>query len=341
MKEVVFIRKNIDKWSEAQLTVVSSDRIEPEKLADMYLDISADLAYAQTHYPESDIVPYLNSIALKMHNNIYGKRQQQWNSLIRFWTLEIPTEVYRHRKFMLISIAIFLVANVIGIVSTLGDPHFAVDIMGQDYIDMTLRNIKNGNPMAVYGSDDSAQMMVGITMNNIFVSFRAYILGIFTCFATGLILLYNGVMCGTFMTFCYEQFVLSDCLLAMWMHGVIEITSIVIAGGAGLILGSGWMFPGSLPRGTSFRLAAKSSAKISMGLVPFFIIAGFIESYVTRYTDAPLEFRLGVILCSIVLMLFYFVYLPWKTSKLKEEEVKVATWQKKLKEFVRKFDEEE
>lgn len=315
MKEVVFVRKNMDKWSNAQLSVSSTANIDPEKLAEMYLDISADLAYAQTHYPESEIVPFLNSIAMKMHNNIYGKQQQQWNSLLKFWTRKIPLEVYRNRKFMLISLILFIVANVIGVVSTIADPDFAIDVMGRGYIDMTLRNIENGNPMAVYGNENMADMMVGITFNNIMVSFRAYISGIFTCFATGMLLMYNGVMCGTFMTFCQQHSVLTDCLLAMWMHGVIEITSIIIAGGAGLVFGSGWMFPGSLPRGTSFRLAAKSSVKIILGLIPFFIVAGFIESYITRYTDAPIYFRLSVIFGSFVLMLIYFVYLPWREGK--------------------------
>jgi len=319
MKEIIFIQKNLDKWKITEKSLKELGKLEPAIIADMYQDISSDLAFAQTHYAKSEIVPYLNSMALKLHNNIYGYKQQRWSSIVSFWTEEIPTEVYRYRKIMLLSLTIFLVATIIGAISQLGNEKFVYDIMGTRYVQMTLENIKNGVPMAVYGSDNESTMFAGITINNIRVSFMEYISGLLTCFATGLILVKNSVMCGTFMAFCYQHNVLTDCLMAMWMHGVIEISAIIIAAGTGLILGCGWMFPDSLPRLTSFRLAGKSSVKIIMGLVPFFIVAGFIESYITRHTDAPFGIRLSVILGSFAFIIYYFVVLPYKVNKKNKE----------------------
>jgi len=315
MKEIIFIQKNLDKWKVTEKSLKELGKIEPAEIANMYQDISSDLAFAQTHYSKSEIVPYLNSMALKLHNNIYGNKQQRWNSILLFWTKEIPTEMYRQRKFMILSFVIFITANIIGVVSQLGNENFAVDFFGDYYINMTLQNIKEGNPMGVYGKEAESYMFAGITINNIRVSFIEYISGVFTFFMTGLILLNNSIMCGTFLTFCYQHNVLSDCMLAMWMHGVIEISSIIIAAGTGFVLSSGWMFPGSLPRLASFRLAMKSSVKIIMGLVPFFIVAGFIESYITRHTDAPNIIRLGVIFGSLAFVIYYFVVLPYKVHK--------------------------
>lgn len=312
MKEVVFVRKNMDKWQKVQAAAAALGNFHPEQIADMYLDISADLAFAQTHYPDSDIIPYLNSLALKLHNKIYGNKQHRASQILRFWTHDIPTEIYKHRNMMLISLIIFLLFTFVGVISTVGEETFATNILGQGYVDMTLKNIERGAPMDVYGNSPSDDMFVGITLNNILVSFRVYVSGLMTCFLAGLILIYNAVMCGTFMAFCYQHGVLTDCLMAMWMHGVIEITSIIIAGGAGLVLGGGWMFPGSMPRMQSFRECAKSSIKIIIGLVPLFIIAGFIESYVTRHQDASVAFRLGIIIGSVILMAFYFIYLPYR-----------------------------
>jgi len=312
MKEVVFVRKNVEKWTEACELVNHLASASPDLIADTYLDVSADLAFAQTHYPDSDVVPLLNGIALSLHNQIYGYKTQRWRRILDFWWKEIPLEVYRHRKLVFTSLLLIVLSAVLGVISTIADPHFANDIMGDRYIEMTLNNIKAGNPMGVYGSDETHTMMVEITFNNILVSFYCFITGIFTCFYPALMLIKNGVMLGTFMTFCQQQGVLSDCLMAMWLHGVFEITAIVIAGGAGLILGSGWLFPGSLPRGTSFRLGAKSGVKIIVGLIPFFIVAGFIESYITRHTGAPFGLRLSLILASLALVIFYFVYLPYK-----------------------------
>jgi len=319
MKEIIFIRKNIEKWRVAQKVSRNIDKNDPGTIAEIYQDISADLAFAQTHYPGSELIPYLNSISLTLHNAIYAHKQQRVSTMIRFWTHEIPYEMYRNRNMMMLSLVIFFISTVIGIVSTVGEPDFAVQIMGPQYIEMTLENIKNGNPMAVYGWQDSYEMMLSITLNNIGVSLVAYAAGILTSFVSGIILVMNGVMLGTFLTFCYQHGVLYDCLMAVWMHGVIEISSIVIAGGAGLTLGKGWLFPGTLPRITSFKLYAKSSAKIALGLIPMFVIAGFIESFVTRHTDAPFLFRILVIGLSAVFIFFYFVYLPIKRKSWKEQ----------------------
>lgn len=318
MKEVVFVRYNIEKWTEASKLVKNLAAASPEKIADTYLDVSADLAFAQTHYPDSEIVPLLNGIALSLHNQIYGYKLQRWRRIVNFWWQEIPQEVYRHRKLVILSFVLMVLSALLGIISTIADPHFANDIMGDSYIDMTLKNIANGEPMGVYGSKTTHNMMLQITLNNISVSFLVFVTGILTCFFPALILVRNGVMLGTFMTFCQQHGVLSDCLMAMWLHGVFEITAIVIAGGAGLILGSGWLFPGSLPRGTSFRLAAKSGVKIIVGLIPFFVVAGFIESYITRHTHAPYGLRLALILGSLALVIFYFVYLPYKQGHGKD-----------------------
>lgn len=318
MKEVVFVRKNIDKWRKASELIKNLSSASPDKIADTYLDVSADLAFAQTHYPDSEIVPLLNSISLSLHNQIYGYKLQRWRRILSFWMEEIPQEVYRHRKLMMLSLMIFVMAAVLGIVSTVAEPQFANQIMGDSYIEMTLRNIERGEPMGVYGTQSSHSMMIDITLNNIGVSFTLFVSGILTSFMPALVLVRNGVMLGTFMTFSFQHNILVDCLMAMWLHGVFEITAIVIAGGAGLILGSGWLFPESLPRGTSFRLAAKSGVKIIVGLIPFFIVAGFIESYITRHTHAPFGLRLALILGSLALVLFYFVYLPYRQGHGKD-----------------------
>ena len=86
--------------------------------------------------------------------------------------------------------------------------------------------------------------------------------------------------------------------------------------GSGLrrALGSGWLFPGSYPRITSFVMGARSSVKIVVALVPFFFFASFIESYITRLSDKDmaLPVNLAIIFGTMALILLYFVYLPVK-----------------------------
>ena len=155
-------------------------------------------------------------------------------------------------------------------------------------------------------------MFWGITVNNIRVSFLCFAAGLFTSIGTGWLLFGNGVMIGAFQTFFAQQGLLGESMLAIWLHGTLEISAVIIAGAAGIAMGNGWLFPGTYPRLTSFRLAARRGMKIVMGTVPVFVVAGFIESFLTRHTDAPDALRLGLILLSLAFILYYYIYLPKK-----------------------------
>ena len=190
------------------------------------------------------------------------------------------------------------------------DPDFVRLIMGNSYVDMTLDNIANGEPMAVYNSSSEVPMFLGITLNNIMVSFNCFAMGILTSFGTGYMLFSNGVMLGAFQTFFYQHGLLWDSMLAIWLHGTLEIWAIIVAGAAGLALGNGWLFPGTYSRLESFKRGAKRGLKIVVGTVPVFIVAGFIEGFLTRHTQLPDMLRLGLILTSLTFILFYYIYLP-------------------------------
>ena len=86
MKEVTFIRRNIDKWKEAEKVVEQATNLSPDRLADVYTDLTADLAFAQTHFPTSRISIYLNNLASALHNKIYqNKREDVYKRQIYFF----------------------------------------------------------------------------------------------------------------------------------------------------------------------------------------------------------------------------------------------------------------
>ena len=312
MKEVVFIRRNIEKWRQAERVVETASAQSPDCLADVYVDITSDLAFAQTHYPRSRITLYLNNLASSLHNELYRNKREKWSRILTFWHTEVPLAVYEARRELLYSFLIFMAAVLVGVVSQWGDPGFVRLILGDRYVDMTLYNIEQGDPMAVYKGMDEGWMFLGITVNNVRVSFLCFAAGLFTSVGTGWLLLGNGVMIGAFQTFFAQQGLLGESMLAVWLHGTLEISAIVIAGAAGIAMGNGWLFPGTYPRLTSFRLAARRGMKIVMGTVPVFVVAGFVEGFLTRHTEAPDALRLGFILLSLAFILYYYVYLPKK-----------------------------
>jgi uncharacterized membrane protein SpoIIM required for sporulation len=200
----------------------------------------------------------------------------------------------------------------IGVISSSGDSGFVRLILGDSYVNMTLENIDKGDPMAVYKKMNGVDMFLGITFNNIRVSFFAFTMGLIFSFGTGWILLRNGIMLGAFQYFFHIHNLLLDSVLVIWIHGTLEISAIIIAGAAGLTLGNGFLFPGTYTRRQSFMIGAREGLKMIVSLIPIFIIAGFLESFVTRHTGMPIFLSLAIILGSLAFVIWYFIIYPLK-----------------------------
>ena len=315
MREAVFIKLNGEKWKDIENYLLSSAVKDPDVLASYYIQLTDDLSYSRTQYPKSNVTQYLNSIASKAHHQIYINKQEKSSRIVTFWTQEVPLAMYHLRKEMLISLIIFVVSILIGVVSSAYDSGFARLVLRDAYVDMTLENIEKGDPMGVYSDASQVYMFLVITFNNISVSFFAFGAGLFFSIGTGLLLFYNGVMLGTFQMFFYQKGLLLFSFLSIWIHGTIEISSIVIAGGAGINLGNSFMYPGTLPRMESFLKGMKKSIKILIGLIPLFLTAGFLESFVTRYSNWHWSVKLFIIMLSAAFIIYYFGILPLKTHR--------------------------
>lgn len=314
MKEVVFIKRNIERWNHFENLIEKKSGEDPDVLASMFIQITDDLAYSRTFYPDSDTSRYLNHLAAKTHLKIYKNKKEDRGIIKKFWKEDFPLLIYKYHRFVKISFVFFLFASLIGAFSAANDINFVRLIMGDEYVDMTLKNIEKGDPLAVYKSAVQSDMFVGITINNIGVSFRAFIYGIFFSLGTLLVLLFNGIMLGSFQYFFYEYGLLTESVLTIWIHGTLEIFAIIIAGAAGLNLGSSFLFPGTYSRLFSFKRGAKDGIRMIIGLIPVFIAAGFLESFITRYTGAPYIIRAGIILASFGFIIWYFILYPLKLA---------------------------
>lgn len=317
MKETAFIRNNIRRWKRAELIADEPRLYSPDDVAEAYTGVTADLAFAYTYYPESRITIYLNELAATLHNAIYRNKREKWSRVVTFWTREVPQTMYEARRLLLVSLAIMLVSVLIGAVSQIGDHDFCRIILGDYYVDMTLDNIQKGMPMNVYAMDGEVDSFLSITLNNIGVAFRIFVMGMLTSVGSALMLLYNGVMLGCFETFFWQHGLLYDSMLSVFLHGTLEISAIVVAGAGGLALGNGMLFPGTFSRIASFRRGAKRGLKIVVGTVPIFIIAGFIEGFLTRHTEVNDMVRLAFILLCLAFVVYYYWVLP---RRMKGEE---------------------
>lgn len=314
MRESKFIKQNQEKWEEFEGQLDKKSK-NPDKLNRLFIQIMDDLSYARTFYPNRSVRVYLNNLAQQIFFSVYGSRQNRSGRFVNFWKAELPRLVYESRGAFRVSFAIFLLSMIIGAFSAQMDPEFPRVILGDAYVDMTIANIEDGDPMAVYKEKGQMGMSLGITANNLFVAFLTFVLGALFCVGTIAVLINNGVMVGSFQHFFYEKGVFQESFLTIWTHGTLEISAIVIAGAAGLTMGSGLVFPGTLSRVQAFQISARRGLKIMLGLVPIFIVAGFIEGYLTRFTDTPDAVRLMFILICLFFILGYFVWYPVKKAR--------------------------
>ncbi|WP_420146851.1 stage II sporulation protein M [Spirosoma sp.] len=305
MREALFIKRNADKWRDME----ENPTHDPDTLTDRFVELTDDLSYARTFYPRARVTRYLNGLAAHMHRSLMQNRRDDRGRFVTFWTYELPLLFRQSHRLLALSAGIFLVACLLGWISAAHDTTFVRLILGDQYVNMTLENIKKGDPLGVYNSRDQASMFIQITLNNIYVAFRTAIFGLFASFGTMAMLFYNGVMLGSFQYFFYERGLLIDSILKIWIHGTLEISAIVIAGCAGLTVGNSILFPGTYSRLDSFKRGVKQSIKISIGLVPIFIMAGFLESFVTRLT-LPAAISGGIILLSASFIVWYFILYP-------------------------------
>ena len=321
MREVVFLRKNEKKWRDVEELLSYGSSINPDKLADMYVELTDDLAFSQTNYPDSKTTIYLNGVASEIYQAVYKNKKEKSNRFVDFWVRELPKEFYLSQKQLFYSFVIFTLSLLIGVISTSYDEGFVRVVLGDDYVNMTLENIEKGDPMAVYKDPNATVMFYQITTNNIMVSFLALVTGllyfslnpfIVLPFSLGTlyVLFVNGVMLGSFQYFFYQKGLFLTSFLTIWIHGTLEISAIIIAGSAGFVIGNSILFPGTLSRVSSLMIAAKRAIKICVGLVPIFIMAGFLESYATRLTEMHIVFKLSIIIGSLCFILYYFVLLP-------------------------------
>lgn len=310
MREALFVKKNQEKWQLFEDALDKRVDLSPEKLSDLYIEITDDLSFAKSFYPNSRTVAYLNTLASSAHLKIYKTKRESKNRIFSFFKWEFPLMFYKHQKQLLISFLVFFFFFIVGVFSASENIDFVRLILGDAYVNMTLENIDKGDPMAVYKQANEMSMTSYITFNNIRVAGYAFLLGLLFSVGTLYVMMQNGIMLGSFTYFFYHHDLLWESSRTIWIHGTIEISVIVIASCAGLVAGNGLLFPKTYTRLESFKKSFTEGLKIMLSTVPFFIVAGFLEGFVTRHTEMPDWMAIFIIGTSFITIIFYYVLYP-------------------------------
>ncbi len=317
MREGLFLKKNIKKWKQYQ----AENATDPDEMANRFTDLVNDLGYSKTFYPHSKVTQYLNGLASRIYLSIYQNKKEDSSRIWGFWKTELPLIVRKHHRALLYSFLIFTIACVIGAFSSANDEGFVRGFLGDDYIDMTEENIAKGDPFGVYKDENSFYMFLRIAYNNVQVAFYCFVGGFFLSLFTVWVLFQNGIMLGAFQYYFFSKGLGWDSVLVVWIHGTLEISAIILSGGAGFILGNSILFPGTLKRIDSLKQGGKDGIKVIIGLVPIFITAALFEGFITRYTSMPTWLSIFILGGSASFIIWYFIVYPIRLQKKLEAAV--------------------
>lgn len=309
MKESEFIDQNTDKWLEYE-SIIKQNHTDPDKLSEVYIQVTDDLSHSRSHYPNRSVRVYLNDLASKIFDKL-GRRRKFDAKLIKdFYMIEVPQLMYLARREMLISFVVFILSIGIGIYSSIQNPEFPAQVLGERYVQMTQDNISKGEAMDVYAGGNGMDGFMYILINNAKIDVLMLGMGVFFSFGALWVLIRNGIMVGVFQFFFFQHGGFRDSLLTIWLHGTIEITTIGLMGGVALLAGKGLLFPGNYTRYQSFRLSAGNATKLLLMVLPFTVVAAVIEAFITRMTGMPDLIKGFFILISLAIVVFYFFAYP-------------------------------
>jgi len=272
----------------------------------LYRAVTSHLAAAQTYFPSSETSQYLNQLVAQAHASIYRSRSLTFRSLFHLFSREIPAAFQKRIRYIALAFFLFTGAVLIGFIGCYFEEDLPRIIVGDEYIDKTEDNIARGDPCAVYKTGIKPLASSMIMTNNLGVTFYAFALGVTMGIGTTLIMIFNGVVLGVIAFVFHQHQYTIEFMSTVMVHGTIELSCIFIAGGAGLLLGDAIINPGDRLRKDALVQNGKEAVKLILGIIPWLILAGLIEGFVTPI-DLSLLSRIAIIIVTGALFIAYFM----------------------------------
>jgi uncharacterized membrane protein SpoIIM required for sporulation len=286
-----WLEKRRPHWNRLEQLVAASRRrsvtaltpAELQELALLYRQSASDLSTVREDPTSRQLAIYLNQLLARAHNLIYMGRRASRRGIWTFYKDTYPGIFRETFSDTFAAFVLFLVAGFAGVLMGLGDPGFSRYFLGPHMM-QSIENHKMWTD-SIVGFKPLASSQ--ILTNNISVSFAAFAFGITAGIGTVYMMLFNGLLIGVIGVACWGE----GMSLPLWSfvaaHGVLELPAIFIAGGAGLGIARGLLFPGLLSRKESLVQAGSRSVKLVLGTIPMLVIAGIVEGFISPTPIAP------------------------------------------------------
>jgi uncharacterized membrane protein SpoIIM required for sporulation len=282
-------------------------------LASLYRSVAADLSRANTNQIGQTIVQDLQALTTRGYSQIYrGSRRQEVRGMLNFYLWELPQILRETWVYTAISFGLFMVGVTIAWWYAWQDASFLSVIVPANLIE----KVRDRHELwmgSILGTEPFAASSIAI--NNLSVAFRmvggGITAGLWTIFA----LFYNGLSIGAIATLVGQNGLAYPFWAFVFPHGALELPAIFIAGGGGLLIAKGLLFPGRYRRRDALRIYGLQAAQLVMGIVPMLLIAGTIEGFFSpqNVIPSPVKYLAGT---GLFILLILYV--------LRREEGKIA-----------------
>lgn len=298
-----FIKERKNAWQRLEDLLKLLDRSalkrlhreEVRELGRIYRRTSSDLAIARAESRDPRLVNYLNSLVIRAHGRIYRADASEGRHRLRkFFARDFPSVFRKTWRYTALSFAVFMLFGALSFAGTWRDAEFS-ELAGippmwrQQNTDVKRRwweRINKANQVEA----------TGIATNNIQVTFNAFAGGAMFGLGTLYVMVLNGVSIGSVLALTYRAGYGHELVTFMAGHGVIELTCIFIAGGAGLLFGTALLFPGDLSRFDNLRLRGREAIQLLLGCVPLLAVAGLIEGFISPAAiPAAMKFTIAAV----------------------------------------------
>src|SRR5437016_3212944 len=289
-----------------RMTLRKLHREEVRELGRIYRRTASDLAIARAESRDPRLINYLNSLVIRAHGRIYRADGDWLPRAGRFFTHDFPQTFRRTWRYTATAFAVFIVFTAVAFFGTRHDPEFSEFAGISPFFRETVINHRTHwweqlNEANQIGS-------TAIFTNNILVTFYAFALGAMFGLGTLYVLAFNGAMFGAIIALTYRAGFGNDLLLGFVIsHGVIELSCIFIAGGAGLLIGTALVMPGDLSRADALKSRGMEAVRLIIGCIPLLVVAGIIEGFISPQPISPL-IKIGIgVITGVALYLYLFL----------------------------------
>lgn len=282
-----FIQQHRQEWKELEelLTTMHNRKskikgTDIDRFSRLYQKAAQNLSYSQTYFPQEEVTPYLNELVSKSHNLLYRDQISSFKQVRHFFGVTFIGLFLEQWKMILFAMLLFTIGALGSFFSVADDPLHIYSVLPENMAQSFDPERLGENE----GEVDSPMMSATIMTNNIQVAILAFAGGITFGLLTVYLLIYNGIIVGAIAALFWHYGKSYEFWAYIVPHGMIELTAIFIAGGAGLLMGYKLFVPGRYSRGYQLKQQAKRSVLLLLGTIPLFVIAGIIEGFITPST---------------------------------------------------------